>query len=263
MEMQDKEFDDVFNSKLGDLEMEPSARVWDEIADELDGKKAKRSLMPWLSIAASVIILVTAGILFLGKNTKKHGKHTKPDLLALNQNHAVVKTKDDTDKTIIEPVITAKPNNRVTSTLNRAAYQNLSQANNVTVPNVNKEDNTSKQTEQPAKADDQQLLASIPQTESNVLQGVVPGKEIKLAPRSLDIEEQAQTGKPIAASGAKPVATGFKKHGIRSLGGLINVLIAKVDKRQDKLIEFTDSDDDDTESSVTGVNLGIIKIKKQ
>jgi hypothetical protein len=263
MEMQDKEFDDMFNSKLGDLQMEPSARVWDEITDELDGKKAKRSIMPWLTIAASVIVLVTAGILFLGKNTKRHGKHTKPDQLALNQNHAAVKTKDDTGKTIIEPVITAKSNNRVASTLNRAAHQNLSQANNVTVPHVIKEVNTNKETEPPAKADDQQLLASIPQTESNVLQGVVPGREIKLAPRSLDIEDQAQAGKPIAASDAKPVTTGFKKHGIHSLGGLINVLVAKVDKRQDKLIEFTDSDDDDTESSITGVNLGIIKIKKQ
>jgi hypothetical protein len=47
------------------------------------------------------------------------------------------------------------------------------------------------------------------------------------------------------------------------LGGLINALIAKVDRRQDKLIEFSDSDDDDAESNVTGLNLGLIKIKKQ
>jgi hypothetical protein len=46
------------------------------------------------------------------------------------------------------------------------------------------------------------------------------------------------------------------------LGGIINTIVAAVDKRDDKLIEFTDNDDDDG-SRVTAVNLGIFKIKKQ
>jgi hypothetical protein len=34
-----------------------------------------------------------------------------------------------------------------------------------------------------------------------------------------------------------------------------------VDKRKDKLIEFSSKDDD--ESLITGINLGIIKVKKE
>jgi hypothetical protein len=48
----------------------------------------------------------------------------------------------------------------------------------------------------------------------------------------------------------------------RGLGGLINKIVAAVDKREDKLIEFTDADNDEG-ARVTGVNLGFIKIKKQ
>ncbi|NNU34325.1 hypothetical protein HK413_09510 [Mucilaginibacter sp. S1162] len=44
---------------------------------------------------------------------------------------------------------------------------------------------------------------------------------------------------------------------------MVNALMAKIDKREDKLIEFSDSDDDENGSDLTGVNLGLIKIKKQ
>ena len=46
----------------------------------------------------------------------------------------------------------------------------------------------------------------------------------------------------------------------QALGGLINLVIAKVDKREDKIIEFDESDED--ESNLTALNLGILKIKR-
>jgi hypothetical protein len=52
-----------------------------------------------------------------------------------------------------------------------------------------------------------------------------------------------------------------KKHKIRSLGDVFNVMIAAVDKRKDKIIEFSNTDGDD--ATITGVNLGIIKVKKE
>ena len=74
--MQDKEFDDLFRSKLGDFEVQPSAEVWQNIDAELAGKK-KKSVFTLLSIAASVLILLTAGILFIPK--KGAVKQGKPD----------------------------------------------------------------------------------------------------------------------------------------------------------------------------------------
>jgi hypothetical protein len=66
MDMQDKEFDKLFSSKLEGLEIEPSAKVWKGINGELSGNKRK-SLIPFLSIAASIIVLIAAGVLFIPK----------------------------------------------------------------------------------------------------------------------------------------------------------------------------------------------------
>ncbi|RYE28502.1 MAG: hypothetical protein EOP42_16695 [Sphingobacteriaceae bacterium] len=60
---------------------------------------------------------------------------------------------------------------------------------------------------------------------------------------------------------ATPAEKVKHKH-IRSFGDVVNLVMAKVDKREDKLIQFTDTDDGD-ESTVTGINLGIINIKKE
>lgn len=44
MNMSDKDFDQLFQSKLANMEMEPSASVWNNITDELDGKKRIKAL---------------------------------------------------------------------------------------------------------------------------------------------------------------------------------------------------------------------------
>ena len=66
MNMQDKEFDDLFRSKLDDFEMEPTAQVWINIDAEMDGKKRKRSVFFSLRIAASVILLLSIPFLLKG-----------------------------------------------------------------------------------------------------------------------------------------------------------------------------------------------------
>ena len=65
--MQDKEFDHLFKSKLDGHETEPSPMVWNNIADELHGKNEKRRMMLYVSIAASIIILVSAALLLFNQ----------------------------------------------------------------------------------------------------------------------------------------------------------------------------------------------------
>ena len=77
MNMQDKEFDDLFRSKLDNFEMEPSAQVWQNIDAELDGKKKKGSLFTLLSIAASIIMLIATGILFMPKKVANNSNEHK------------------------------------------------------------------------------------------------------------------------------------------------------------------------------------------
>jgi hypothetical protein len=45
---------------------------------------------------------------------------------------------------------------------------------------------------------------------------------------------------------------------IRSLGDLVNRVVAKVDPREEKIIQFTDNDEG---TEVSGINLGLIKFK--
>src|SRR5258708_4022920 len=75
MDMQDKEFDQLFRAKLDNFEAEPTGQVWDGIVEGLDGKRRYKMLVPYLSIAASIIVLAAAGILFI---PQKAAVNTKP-----------------------------------------------------------------------------------------------------------------------------------------------------------------------------------------
>lgn len=253
MDMQDKEFDKIFNTKFEDFEVEPSAMVWDNIAGELDGKKAKPAIMPWLSIAATVLVVLTAGILFLQK-TKLTGDQPKENKLVANR---VEPAKTVTPVQSAETVI-AKRADYVASTVNHlhnvipSVNSTSAQPNNKTEPIVNQPE--------PVKNDNPQLIAEvIDPASTHVSTATVP--DVTLAPKMLDAVPQVE--KPVMASTEKQTTAPVKKRGIHNLGGLVNALMAKIDKREDKLIEFSDSDDDENGSDLTGVNLGLIKIKKQ
>jgi hypothetical protein len=53
---------------------------------------------------------------------------------------------------------------------------------------------------------------------------------------------------------------GTTKPRIKSIGGLVNFVIAQVDKREDKIIEFRDGEEG---SEVSGINLGPLKFKNR
>jgi len=252
--MQDKEFDEIFNSKFDDFEAEPSPIVWDNIADELDGKKSKGAVLPWLSIAATIVVLLTAGALFLRKDKPAAGD--KPTKLVAMHIKPEINKEDKQNAGLVDH---AKPSDKIVAANHQ--HKNSLPVHKVIEPVTDKENNHDNEVQQ-SRPDEQRLVATIPDASIANTKPVLP--DVKLTPKTTGIVAQAVVERPIVmASTGNEEPESAKKHGIRSLGGLINVLIAKVDKRQDKLIEFSDSDDDDTESNVTGVNLGVIKIKKQ
>ncbi len=117
-----------------------------------------------------------------------------------------------------------------------------------------------------AKADEQLAIVSTAQKPKDLNNALVPDDSTTLAiKQSADIPA-AFMPKPVVLTAQVPVinkqdtAPVKAKHKIHNLAGLLNAVVAKVDKRDDKIIVFGESDDDD--SNVTGVNLGIIKIKK-
>ncbi|CAM3966342.1 hypothetical protein MUGA111182_19660 [Mucilaginibacter galii] len=254
--MQDNEFDDLFRSKLGGLEVQPSAHVWDNIAAGL-GTPKKKSILPMLSMAATTLILLAAGTWFL---------LDKPVKQVQNQ---VVRTKTTvSNKPVAEPATAQVEGPEMVEATSQLITAGKSATNHIAKVKVQpavvhkvSEPLNAAPVVTPTSTDvqPQQVLAAVPV--QAVAHPVLP--EIQLASSTLNndipVLKSINATAPVTVTASQIEKK--KKHGIHSLGDLINVVVSKVDKREDKLIEFTESDDD--ESNVTGINLGIIKIKKE
>jgi hypothetical protein len=260
MAMQDKEFDDLFRSKLDGFETEPSPAVWNNVAGRLDAGKRRKVFVPFLSIAASVIVLVAAGVLFIPQKQTTGVKHTGKKEIA----------KNSVPLSAASRIINAKPDSVQTpagkQTKNIISVYPIAVTHAV-VPgkySTAKNEKAAVDTAQPLKTNEQQALVAVTPAKQNV---AVPINDAPLKPIDPVKDNAPAVTQPVLAA-VVPVqdkpddAPVKKKHRIRSLGDLVNVVVAKVDKRKDKIIEFTDDDDDSDESNVTAVNIGVLKIKK-
>jgi hypothetical protein len=255
MDMQDKEFDKVFNSKFANFEVEPSPIAWEGIASELDGKKKKHSLMPYLSIAASLLVLFTLAIVFLPHQGKTAKKQLENNRIALNNNQP--------GTAINQPVVTdtkTSPTNakRVAEITDNKTQVNSSSVINKSAPVTSAIDTFQKL--EVLKNNTQPQITVVNEHKPEIIQPLSPNKDFELMSKAIKPIKMEMMG---MTSGTKPDAPVAKRPGIHNPGGLINAILAKVDKRDDKLIQFTDNDDDDAQTSVTGVNLGLIKIIKE
>lgn len=260
MNMQDKEFDDLFRSKLRDFEIQPSAEVWQNIDAELSGKK-KKSMLSMLSIAASVLILLTAGVLFITKQGTV--KRNKQDA------NAVVKASPST----IKPESTTKPVNSSEKQQEQLAavetpVKQKTKANQPKIRTITPErDELVNPSERKgiAKPGEQPLMASTgtPMQNESIRQEPIELEEA-ISATTKKAEDNSTISLPAqpALASSQPAKTkpAAKKHGIRNFGDIVNLVVAKVDKRKDKLIQFSDTDDD--ESVISAVHLGALKIKK-
>ncbi|MDP9077416.1 MAG: hypothetical protein M3O71_08350 [Bacteroidota bacterium] len=258
MDMQDKEFDQLFRSKLDDFETEPTSQVWDGIVEGLDGKRRYRALLPWLSIAASVILLAFAGILFI---PQKHTDGTKPPVkpLAAKTNPQPVVTNADPVKTQPQNVVQPAPVVNNIAAVKHVKAVNAVPANPVASPTV---------VTSPARPDDQQVIAAA-QPKRDIITSVVPDMALSSKTVVGDITATVIPSKAALTASTLPVADNRPaetdvlkpKRSAHGIGGFLNAVIAKVDKRKTKLIEFTDADDDET--NVMSINLGALKSKKE
>lgn len=261
MEMQDKEFDDLFRSKLDGFEVGPSAHVWPGIVGELTAGKRKKLLLPFLSVAASIAVLVTAGVLFIPQKINAPAKSnvktkTIPALvqraanaLAVIKRQPVVLVSKSTGK--LNTSITAKTNapgamQPITQVI---AAVNSQVAKPIVTTTKSKKQSLEELTQKGA------ITALVPDSSTQI----VIKHSMQISPAFITNPAIAAVQLPVAGKqDVLPVKTSRKVH---SIGHFINSLVATVDKRQDKFIEFTDIDDEG--SVLTGVNLGFVKIKKE
>jgi hypothetical protein len=262
MKMQDNEFDELFRSKWDDFEVQPSADVWNGIAEELNAGRRKRVLMPLFSVAASILVLVVAGIWFIPQKVKVNGKSQIQNSLVKTDapinNDAKANNK-------IKPAI-LQPNHSVKVNGNFVAV-NKAYPVKVTRYTVAKNAGNITKLKELDKQEEQPVLAANVTEPKEAINAVVPDDRTPLAIKDSAEQPSSFITKPtLAAVQILPVnkadpAPARQKHRMRTLGDLINIAVAKVDKRKDKFIEFTNTDDG--ESNITGINLGIVKFKKE
>jgi hypothetical protein len=259
MDMQDKDFDELFRSMLDSFEAEPSANIWPGITGELDSARRRRNLASWLSIAASIVVLTGVGLFFIPKkaNTGTKAPEKNPMAVAVRPvikvqtaqtRHQLPAVPDAPAKLKHEPEIARVENRPIKKPVEAKTVDTV---------------------QTPAKTiaiADHQLMANIPAKSSPPIKAVVPDVAVQLAVKS-SIDQLPGSGHMPDKLAGQDLADNKKdsvlvkrKHKIHNFGDLVNVVVDKLDKRKDKVIQF--ADDEDGDSHITGVNLGIVKIKK-
>jgi len=238
--MQDKEFDQLFKERFEEAEIHPSPALWGAIQAEITPVSKRRAFSGWWMAAAVVLVGVSAGLLF-----------HKTEKIQL-QGKAIVATATETaPETII-----ADQSGTVVST-------------GSVLPQATKKNNLFVADNQP---DNKKLVVS----EEKSLITVQPNEGLS-HPLHIGNETLAKvdvgtlkenTTTDIAIAGADIPATTVdavvnendqaEHTRIRNVGDLINFVVDKVDKREQKFLQFKSDDDDN--SSLIAINIGPFKL---
>ena len=242
--MSDKEFDKLFQQKFESLEVDPSAAVWKGIENELGNKKRgqRKHYFLW-SAAASIVMIVTAAVWFAPQKEKVWLQKDKDTIAKAEKSKTFAPSADKPAEIRKPKIVTKEP---VLLANNPKPTRRL----------ADKESEVEKATLQsPASRLEvsQQIIEEIPNAEAIGTEKVIAFSTVKME------DELPGTALVLAADAeGAPAELGRKGREVRSIGDLVNFVVGKVDKRQDKLIQFRDNDEG---SFITGVNLGIVKIK--
>lgn len=223
----DKELDKLFQDRFEDAEVEPSMDLWPDIEAKLDKRpRHKFPVYGLVAIAASAIL--TVGLIF---------KSSFPD----KQHQSVA--------------VATKPNPGIARIQGPAyvANANITQRA-ATITTKSKGTVKSQQVMQPILPNIHLLnkgLASVPTSVVKIEDGLVADEQLVFA--HADNEPEINTENSVSEADLRKE----QRRGIQNAGDLINYVVEKVDKREDKLIEFSTDDD---ESSLVGLNIGMLRI---
>jgi hypothetical protein len=238
----DEKFDELFKDKLYSLELEPTDAVWSGINEQLNNAPKERSFPILRLAAASLAAMVGLGMWLAA--------HNEPMKLRADATASVV-VKD------VPPapaeVTVRQPEARDVESTGAAAKQmspvKLSKYRDGGSSEVIKASSTTLSADT-NNAGDAPAIAASPASEPVKTQVTWNSRTssqepvLALAEPATEVEEQTELQS--------------KSKKIKSVGGLVNFVVSKVDKRKDKLIEFEDSEEG---TMVSGVNLGLLKFK--
>lgn len=241
--MSDKEFDAFFKASLGQFEEEASKAIWAAIDAEnqpLEGEKYKRSKLPIIWIAACFLLL-GFGWMYLNRPIEKIQLRLEQEILAEIP-------QDISEK--YQPKISSKQSEErhtSTSIANEQRFLELMAA--TTLEEKPKKEKKYKSNliisnHQEAGIKESQLVKNVSNT---------PDKKDD----AISVDEKAGDQELLLAQ-VEPIQENTEK--VKSLGDLVNFVVSKIDKRENKIIHVSRTEECDME--ITGINLGFIKYKK-
>lgn len=238
--MQDKEFDQLFKDRFEGAEIQPSANLWENIEEQLQPKRKRTLPVYWWSAAA--VVMVTVGVGLLSPETEKIRLQAKSEVagteVGLNGHAAVPESQvltnraaagDQETRNVSTPLVIAPRYNAAEEKNSLPALQPKTVD---TRPDIKKPE---------------ALFAENVETKDKM--GAV--NEVMIANADLPADNSTEVTTEASAPEHK---------GIRNVGDLVNFVVNKVDKRENKIVQF---DTDDDNSSLVSLNLGIIRFSKR
>ena len=244
--MQDKDFDQLLKQRLEDFEVKPSASSWNKITGELD-KNKKRKILPPYWIAAASVVLLSSVVLWLYKPAELVELHGKaPDQVAVNNVKKPETNIPDLQKGTVEIGAKEINNSGPAHISGILLARNTKKEKHVHHKNAGLPENV--------KAEEQQVKPEMIVKIQDEVPVYNPKPVLKKDEPASFIARNDETN-----AESLPQAEPARAH-IKSIGGLVNFVIAQVDKRENKIIEFKDGEEG---SEVSGINLGLLKFKSR
>lgn len=256
----DKNLDKLFQQHFEDIQIEPSKQVWDKISRTLDQKKTKKRSSPFLWMAAASIVLLLSTTIWFMKVPKQeiasssslivNQSSDKPiyetEAVELNQKISQNKLK----QTIVEPVILVNNSNdnHIEKVIPISVESPKVEQKPTEVEIVNTNIIASNTTKRPV-IEQAKPIVKVP--------ALYSGDQSTLDLSRPDLTALAENND---RSSYDDYDSNARNRKVKGVGGLVNFVISKVDKREDKLIEFKESDEG---TELSGINLGVLKIKSK
>ncbi len=245
----DNEFDRLFKDRLAHAEVQPSAELWDKIAPRIAPKK-KRSIVLYWSAAASVMIAISAGLLF--RPQEKIALQAPVAAVAGNAQSA------GNGSEVSESVAlnTVQEKNRESSRVRTDVYAGKI-ASAPKEQSIAPNENILAVVQPVANADHHLNTAPIEEAiVTTPLEHTAPDNALAINNSPVDVEPAM--AEALTENGTVEQQTRPK---IRNAGDLVNFVVEKIDKREQKLVEFRT--DEDEGSSLVAINIGPLKINQR
>lgn len=225
----DNSFDKAFRERLAEATVAPSEHVWETIAARLEQKKPKKRIaVAWFSVAASLVLVSAIWWLSTAPPNADAGLAKVPP--------AVEKPLQQSSSVVLEQNISLVQEKK------QQVVRHTSRAVGLV---------SSPAAAKPAPLPS--LVSDTPAAQAEPIANFVKASPVEI------ITTNAAILPEIPATDAKaPVAKRSKKR-IRSLSDLVNFVVAKVDDREEKVLETSN---DGAILSLTALNVGPIKFKK-